>query len=79
MKQEHIAASMIKRVALALIVFCFVFTVALLAATFRDKQQLKRERVTLILKNDSLHVQQLEVKQKLAKLSKQLDLSLIHI
>ncbi|HEX4958245.1 MAG TPA: hypothetical protein VFV46_08720 [Lacibacter sp.] len=62
-----------KRVVLAAFSFIFVFTVALLAATLRDKQQLKKERVHLILRNDSLHVQQLEVKQKLANLSKQLD------
>jgi hypothetical protein len=64
---------MIKRVVFAIFVFCFVFTVAMLAATYRDKLHLKKERVELILRNDSLHIQQLEVKQKLAKLSKQLD------
>lgn len=64
---------MVKRVAFAVFIFCFVFTVALLAATYRDKQQLKKERVELILRNDSLHIRQLEVKKKLANLSKRLD------
>jgi|GEM_PF-2102462 NhaP-type Na+/H+ and K+/H+ antiporter len=69
----HISIRMKKRVALALLVLSFVFTAVLLAATFRDKQLLKKERATLILRNDSLHIQQLEAKQKLTKLSKRLD------
>jgi cell division protein FtsB len=62
-----------KRVVLALFMLSFVFTAVLLAATFRDKQLLKKERTKLILRNDSLHIQQLEAKQRLTKLSKKLD------
>ena len=45
----------------------------MLAATIKDKQQLKEERKSLILQNDSLHILQLEAKQQLMMMEKKLD------
>jgi hypothetical protein len=62
-----------RRFIIAAVVVSFVFTTVLLAATLRDKRVLEKERRVLILKNDSLHVLQLEAKQNLTRLSKFVD------
>lgn len=62
-----------QRVLSAVFILLFVFTVAMLAATIRDKRQLREERKSLILQNDSLHILQLEAKQKMMQIKNRLD------
>lgn len=50
-----------------------IFITVLLVHAVQNNRQLIRERQQLILKNDSLHIKQLEAKQKLAVLSKKID------
>ncbi|WP_407526796.1 hypothetical protein PDL71_06125 [Lacibacter sp. MH-610] len=50
-----------------------IFLTVLLVHAVQNNRQLIRERQQLILKNDSLHIKQLEAKQKLAVLSKKID------
>ena len=50
-----------------------IFLTVLLVHAVQNNRQLIQERQQLILKNDSLHIKQLEAKQKLAVLSKKID------
>lgn len=50
-----------------------IFLTVMLVYAVQNNKKLLHEKHQLILKNDSLHIQQLEVKQKLVVLSKKID------
>ncbi len=66
-------AAMLKQFTTAIFILAFVFVAVMLAVTIRDKERLKEARKSLILKNDSLHILQLEAKQQLLQITKRLD------